>query len=369
MKQFIKKYIGIFLITIMVQWLIVILLFFLHNDFSPGTPFFDFYKEHHMNSGTDVEHYVYLAENGYQSTGDKINLIVFYPLYPLVIKALYYIVGDYFWSGVIVSTICFGISACLLYELIAIELNKEKATDGVASYILYPFALFLISVFTEGLFMVLSIACLLMIKKRKWFLTGIFGMLAALTKTQGIVLLLPALYEALLEIKKQKKFLPRTMWIILIPFGTFIYLLINKMVLGDFFAFIGHQAAPPWHNKAKWISTNISFHYKYALDLRVWGGTTYGVQFFLYFLGVIAMFFGLRKKISTSFIAYGGAYIFVSYIHGWLFSGARYMMCCIPLYIVYASIENRSIKKILLLIEGMLAVFYVYCFNKGYPVI
>jgi len=46
----------------------------------------------------DAPHYLHLAEHGYVSTGDKANLIVFYPLYPLLVKLFNIFCNDYFIS-------------------------------------------------------------------------------------------------------------------------------------------------------------------------------------------------------------------------------------------------------------------------------
>lgn len=67
---------------------------------------------------SDTPHYLYLAENWYATTGDKANLLVFYPLYPLLIKIVHFFVRNYTFAGLLISYICFGVASCYLYDLL-----------------------------------------------------------------------------------------------------------------------------------------------------------------------------------------------------------------------------------------------------------
>ena len=89
------------------------------------------------------------------------------------------------------------------------------------------------------------------------------------------------------------------------------------------------------------------------------------VQIVLYFVVIIALFYGLRKKISASLIAFGGAHLFISYLHGWLISGPRYVMGCVTMYIVFAVIPNKFVKSAILLACAALALFYTLGLWQG----
>ena len=205
--------------------------------------------------------------------------------------------------------------------------------------------------------MMLVIMALFYMRKEKWLLAGTLGMLAAFARSQGIALLVPAVYEVVLYIKRQKRFDIRTLGAFIIPLGTVGYLLINKLVQGDWYAFAEHQAAPPWYNTSNWISTNLAQHYNMAQEYFSLALIIYWAQIILYFAAIIMLFYGIKKKVSTSIIAYGGAYIFLSFLHGWLISGPRYMMGCVSLYVIYAAIDNKIVKTALLLGCAIIAIF------------
>ena len=357
-KNDVYRYAGLFVVTIAIHWLIMWLAFLLlKKGAGIDAGMFSHFYEKYTVCG-DTSHYINIAANGYYSSGEYANQIVFYPLYPFLMKLVALVVGDYFVAGALISNVCLGVSACYMFALVKRELGSEKAMDSVMIYILYPFGVFLVTVFTESLFMMLALMCLYYIKDERWFIAGITGLLAALSKSQGIALLVPAVYEAVMYMVRQRRFRVRCLGVCLIPIGTFIYLLINKVVQGDWFAFVAHQQAAPWFNTSNWIAHNLTQHYNMALENGTLAYIIYWVQLFLYFFGIVSLLYGLYKGVSTSLIAYGGAYIFLSYLHGWLISGPRYMMGCITLYIVYAAMDNRFIKGVILVTCGILAVFY-----------
>ncbi len=360
-------FIKIFTASIVVHWFIMLLGYILLTGFGADDSyggFFSYFYEKFSASG-DVPHYIEIAGNGYASSGDTANLIVFYPLYPLLMKIFAFIFRDYFVSGVIISNICMGVSAYYLYRLAQRELNTDKAKDSLVIYLLYPMGAFMVQPFTESLFLMLTLICLYYIREKKWLICGIAGLLATLSRSQGIALLVPAVYGAVVYMVRKKKFVLSSLATFFIPVGTFIYLLINKIVQGDFFAFVEHQAAEPWYNVSHWISDNLARHYEGAMDYFSLGIIIYWAQIILYFVGVAALFYGIHKKVATSIVAYGGAYIFLSYLHGWLISGPRYMMGCVPLYIIYGAVDNRIIKNIILLACGIFAVFVTLCMWRG----
>ena len=360
----------LFIVSIAVHWLIMFFGFYVFKQLSdPGVGFFSFFYEKFVVAG-DTPHYINIAENGYTAFGDTANQIVFYPLYPFLMKIFGYIFGDLFISGVFVSNICLGVSAVYMYKLCDRELGESAAHDGFLIYLLYPLGAFLVAVYTESLFIMLALMCLYYARENKWIAVGITGMLAALSKSQGIALFVPAVYEAVLYMVRNRKFYFRTLGVLLVPCGTGIYLLINKIVQGDFMAFVAHQAAEPWYNVSHWISSNLSQHYDMAKDEGYFYLVViiYGAQIFLYFLGIAAMFYGLKKKVAPSIIAFGGAYIFLSYLHGWLISGPRYMMSCVSLYVVYAAIDNKILKQVIFIICGLLGVFCSLLMFRGEPI-
>ncbi len=360
----------LFTASIVVHWVIMFFGFLMlkYTD-DPGMGFFAYFYEKFIAAG-DTPHYINIAKNGYTAVGETANQIVFYPLYPLLMKIASFILRDYFISGVFVSNVCLGVSAYYMYKLCNREIGENAAKDSFIIYLLYPVGAFLVAVYTESLFIMLALICLYYIRENKWLIAGIAGLLAALSKSQGIALLVPAVYEAVVYMVRNRKFYFKSLYVFLIPCGTGIYLCMNKIIQGDFMAFAEHQAAAPWYNTSNWIPNNLTQHYGMAIDEDMFylAIIIYWAQILLYFLGIIALFYGIKKKMAASIIAFGGAYMFLSYLHGWLISGPRYMMSCVTLYLIYAAIDNKIVKRVIFVMCGLLVVFCTYLMWRGEPI-
>lgn len=364
------EYGAIFISTILFHWVLVLIGYASMKLSSPDITIVDFLWNRFTTAG-DAIHYTYLAEFGYEAAGEAANKIVFYPLYPFLMKILYLFVRNYAVAGIIISQVCFGIASVYLYKLANLEFDKKKAYDAVACMIVYPFAVFTFGIFTEGLFLMLTIMTLYYIRKHDWVLVGMVGFLAALTRMQGMLLFAPAVYEYLAEFSASKEpdWKKRVKWSDLmigcVPCGFFVYLMLNKIVQGDFFSFIAHEEAAPWYQTTKWMNENITKDYGMAFQYPYLSYIIYWVQIFLYFFVIACLFYGLKKKIRTSYIVYGGIYTCATYLASWMISGGRYMMGCIPLYLIYASIENLYIKRIILTASTILSVLYTIWFIQG----
>lgn len=159
-----------------------------------------------MTTAGDAPHYLFLAEEGYQSFGEKENLIVFYPLYPFMIRifAKYILFQNYELAGILISIISTGIAVIFLYRLLRLDYEEEASAEAVFLFLTYPFMMFTMGVFTEGVFLALTTAVLYFIRKHQWEKVGVLGMAASLCRMQGVLLIVPALYEWLVSLVGKK---------------------------------------------------------------------------------------------------------------------------------------------------------------------
>lgn len=321
-----------------------------------------------FSSVTDAEHYMYIAQNGYAATGDAANKIVFYPLLPYLMKLLRIIFRDYTITGLIISYASFGTASAYLYKLMRFDYSDEKALDALLLLFIAPFGMFFISVHTESLFLMLSVMTVYYARKENWLAAAIIGFFAALTKSQGMLLIVPVAYEVIICCARDKKFHKKGLFALLIPVGFLVYLCINKAFQGDFFAFVEHQAAAPWYNTAKWISDGLKTSYDVGIGYYSLSMILYWPQIMLFFVSIAFIFVGLYKKVRTSYLAFMGIYILVTYLQGWMISGARYVTSCFVMYIVMASIDNKYLKYLMYLVSGGLTVYLMVLWIQGYAI-
>ncbi|MGM9936158.1 MAG: hypothetical protein ACI38A_02335, partial [Candidatus Ornithomonoglobus sp.] len=129
-----------------------------------------------------------------------------------------------------------------------------------------------------------------------------------------------------------------------------------------------YQAAEPWYNSSTWISQSMSTSYSVGQNNFSLSMIIYWPQIISFFVAVTAIFAGAYKKVNTAYLLFIGAYTGLTFLQSWMISGGRYISVCIPLYIVYAGIDNRFIKNIILLIEGILFVTIAILWFRGYAI-
>ena len=121
----------------------------------------------------DATHYLKLAENGYTAKGEGRYSIVFYPLYPWLVRAVAFVCRNYFWAALLVSGVA-SICAGLLFRRVA-ELDQPAKVARLAVWFLFifPTAYFLHIGYSESLFLALILGCLLAARMQVWAVAGV----------------------------------------------------------------------------------------------------------------------------------------------------------------------------------------------------
>lgn len=137
----------------------------------------------------DADWYLQIASHGYSTAREA----AFFPLYPLVMRAVSLVTGSLAAAGVLVSFAgCFA-GLVILRRLAELELGPRVAAAAVELLAFGPVALFLSAVYTEGLFLGLSTGTLYAARRGRWATAGVLGGLSALTRVTGAVLVIPVL--------------------------------------------------------------------------------------------------------------------------------------------------------------------------------
>jgi len=135
----------------------------------------------------DAAFHLAIADTGY----DEPARAAFFPLYALVVKAVGWVLGSPLLAGIGVSLAAFAVALYLIHRLAALELGEAYARPTVLLAALFPTALFFSAVYTEALFLALSVGSVLAARRGQWALAGAVGALAAATRNTGVLLLVP----------------------------------------------------------------------------------------------------------------------------------------------------------------------------------
>jgi len=179
----------------------------------------------------DAEHYQKIVNHGYHfadGTG------AFHPFYPLLALPLAQLLGgNEALALLIVSTLATIALLCLFTRYVAETHGPEVAQPAAWLLLCMPPAFILLAPYTESTFLCLVVATFLALKRQRWWLAGLFGGLASLTRQQGLALLLPLAWELFTELRAKK---PR-FWdigaLFLIPLGYGLFIIYRAFTLGD----------------------------------------------------------------------------------------------------------------------------------------
>ena len=148
-----------------------------------------------------------IAEHGYGSA--KGAAAAFYPLYPATVALLGRVLfGHYVLAGILVSLAASFVSFLLLYRIAEERLGADGARRAVLYLAVFPFALFLQAVYSESLYLLLTLAAFMLAERRRFLAAGAVTGLALLTRPTAAALL-PALALLAWRERDRVRALPR----------------------------------------------------------------------------------------------------------------------------------------------------------------
>ncbi len=140
--------------------------------------------------------YKLIAEQGYDGApgfeGGSLAYPAFFPLLPWLMR----LGSDVFGvatetAGWAIANASFLAALVVLYRLVALDFDRTVARRAVVALAVFPTSFFFAAVYTESLFLLLAVGALYAARRGVWFTAGALGLLAALTRSQGVFLLLP----------------------------------------------------------------------------------------------------------------------------------------------------------------------------------
>src|SRR3954468_23649354 len=199
--------------------------------------------------------YLAIAHDGYPA--DDPRRAAFFPLYPLLVRAGNTVVGSPIVAGALVSVACFAVALVLLRRLTEVELGAPAARAAVWAIALFPGAVFFSAVYSEALYLALSVGCLYAARTGRWGWAGAAGALGAATRSAGVVLVVPL---AVMWLGQRDRRVRDAAWIALVPSGLLAFC--AALALG------GGDALAPFHAQDIWFR-----HFAGPLA-GAWDGTT-----------------------------------------------------------------------------------------------
>ena len=176
--------------------------------------------------------YLEIAQYGY----DLPDRAAFFPLYPAVV-ALAAPLTTPLLAGLVVSCGCAIGGMYLLHRLVELDFGAETARAVILIVAWFPSAVVLSAVYSEGLFLLLSVGALYAARLGRWPLAGLAAGLAAATRSSGVLLMLPLVIMYLYGPRADRprhgiaggwrprhRLAPDVLWLAVVPAGVIAYL-------------------------------------------------------------------------------------------------------------------------------------------------
>jgi len=226
----------------------------------------------------DAAWYLVIAHYGYRPdlSAFTSSRTAFFPLYPLGLSAIAHLGVPPVLAGVLLSLGALALALYGIHRLTTLELERagkdrdpahrgEVARLAVMVTAFAPMAFFFSAVYSESLYMALSVGVFWCARQGRWAWVGVLGLLAAATRSAGVVLMLPAVMLYLygpredlapdfFNVARRRPHVARwrpryrlrrdVLWLGLVPAGLGLYM--------AYLALSGGDALMPFHAQDVW---------------------------------------------------------------------------------------------------------------------
>jgi hypothetical protein len=285
----------------------------------------------------DAEHYLRIANQGYFGTEPA-----FFPLYPLLIRIVGGFTGSHLIAGLIVSNAASFLALLYLYKLVEHEYNRHVAQRATFFVSIFPTAIFFSAVYSESLFLFLTVASFYYMRERRWLMAGVFGFFAALTRSEGILLAAPLFIEWAIAAREGGREFFRY-WVddvvkpfvgmALVPLGLATYMAYLWVINGDPLRFShvqshwGRYFAPPWVSFSNTVHKIVAAH-----STQTVANETLELAFTA--LMVIVLIVGFRR-LRLSYVVYMAFSIVIPMCTASLMSMPRFALVLFPMFALF----------------------------------
>ena len=137
----------------------------------------------------DSGRYYSIAADGYFYNPAGFSSIAFFPTYPMAVRGLGALIGDYQIAGTVISVVAGAGAICLFASWVWPRLSRKAAVTAIALMMLYPYAFYLYgAMYSDSVFLLVVIAAFLLLERRMYWAAGLIGMLATAGRPVGIAI-------------------------------------------------------------------------------------------------------------------------------------------------------------------------------------
>jgi hypothetical protein len=324
----------------------------------------DAYPLINMWSRWDTGWYLGIMKNGYSFTPGGESNTAFFPLYPMLGRVVHRVIhrqSDASWlvAGMIVSNTASLVGLTYLVLLVRLDFDESVAARVALYTCVFPTTLFLSAVYSESVFLALSVAAFYYARKNRWLLVGLLGAAAALTRSAGFLLAVPLGVEYLHQRRYQLRAIRwNVLYLGLIPLALAAYMAFLYWRFGSPTVLSQSQAAWDRVFTPHWVT--IAKFFQGPREIHVYG---HSVTDFCFAVAAAALTVFAAVRLRPSYVVYAAISLFFMTAWGMLISVPRYLLVVFPLLIVLALLgRNRVFHETYVVISVALAAVFIMLF-------
>lgn len=307
----------------------------------------------------DGEHYLAIAKYGYQLRSG-FPQSAFFPLFPLLIKAMTFIVHDYYLAALIVSQLALWVALVYLFRWTRLL----HLSDIRLPLLLSSGTIFLASIYTEPLFIMLAVMTMYFSERKWWGRAVMTTILATATRVNGIFLVIFLLVKM---IKSKQSPLYTILHTLYSSSGLFVYMFYLYGKFGDALSWFHAQGA--WGKAVATSPLTTLVAYLRALTLDFAPDLTHLTVAIEVFVTAIALLLFLsllrRSLLDLSYWLYLAGNLALPLLTGSLGSMPRFFLTLFPLLVAVSGLSKPT-KTLYYISSIAFGAIGITLFTRGY---
>ena len=346
--------------------------------FDRPSPFWDAFVRYDSGWYYQIARYGYGFVAGGPSVGvGKAGKIAYFPLYPLLMRYAGRLFGpagsDIYLGGILVAWTSFALAMIALFHLARLDLSRGRAGRVVLLSAVFPFAFFFGLVYTESLFLLLTVLSFYGFRTRRWWLGGAAGALATATRVNGI-LMLPALawiaWQAAPPTTRDRA--RAALGLLCVPAGVAAYSVFVYRLSGNPFEWAAsisrwgyYPGGAPWTAPMALVRQLLVHPYAYLAGERMAPyDTLYGVTGILFVMAIPLVW----RRLGTAYGLFMLLNLWLPMSSGTFEGVGRYCSVLFPAFIWLASIRSRFVFASLLVVFALFYTLGLALFTTLHPI-
>ena len=316
----------------------------------------------------DAGWYLSVVERGYWFDPQGQSNVAFFPLFPLLIKGVAFLVGPPVVAGLIVANVAALGAVVAFWAWVRAEAGPEAAESAVRWLLVFPFSFFFHSIYGESVFFLLVALAFLAAGRQRWPAAGLCGGFAAATRPIGI-LLFPAFAWGLWRAWRdgRKPGVVEALSVLLVPAGLGAYVVYLWAEFGSPLAF-WHAHAVGWG--VLQLHENLAWYWRDVHSIFTRGPRIHTPAHLLDTLRIVLplVFIGLTIQVFRRLGPVPGLYTGLAVLVSILFapeSVGRELLTAIPAFAAAGMMDRSSTGEGVRMLSMGLLLIFLFAFVRG----